>query len=158
MHHIIGVIGGSSCSQAIQNVAEEVGRYIATRGALLICGGLTGVMEAACRGAKNAGGTTVGVLPGNDIQAANPYVTHPIATGMGYARNYIIIQTAQALIAIDGSYGTLTEIATALNLGKPVIGLDTWELPKAGHVNPELFQVVKSPTEAVELAFQSATR
>ena len=158
MRVIVGVIGGSSCTPESYSAAEDVGMRIAKGGALLICGGLSGVMEAACKGAKEAGGTAIGVLPGPEVNSANAFVTHPVATGMGYARNYIIIQTANVLIAIDGRYGTLTEIATALNLGKHVIGLGTWDLNKTGEVDPVLFQQVGSPSEAVSLALRLANQ
>ena len=128
MKKIIRVIGGSSVDQTAFDTAYEVGRLIAEAGAILICGGLTGVMEAACKGAKNAGGTTIGVLPGSNIFDANPYVDIPIASGLGYSRNLIIINTAQALIAISGRYGTLSEIGFALQSGKPVFGLGTWDI------------------------------
>ena len=124
----IAVIGGSDVSPSIEALAEEVGREIARHGAVLVCGGLSGVMEAACRGAVSEGGLTVGILPGDNPQSANPYVKIPIATGIGYARNAAVAKSAQAVIAIDGSYGTLTEIAYALQGGIPVIGLDTWSI------------------------------
>ena len=113
-------------------MAEEVGRELARRGAVLICGGLAGVMTAACKGASEEGGITIGILPGDNRQTANPYVQIPIATGTGYARNIAVVKSAQAVIAIDGSYGTLTEIAYALQSGIPVIGLNTWVLSKDG--------------------------
>jgi len=113
----IAVIGGNQCSPQETELAEEVGRELARRGAILICGGLSGVMEAACKGAQSEGGITIGVLPGDNRQAANPYVQIPIVTGMGYARNAIIVKSAQAIIAIDGVYGTLSEIGHALQSG-----------------------------------------
>lgn len=143
----IGVIGGNSCPRGIAQMAEAVGAEIARRGAILICGGLTGVMEAACRGAKSAGGTTIGVLPGFDTTEANDYVDIPIVTGMSYARNLIIVRSCDVIIAIDGRYGTLSELAFALQLKKPVIGLALpWE------IGPEILKA-RSPQEAVELAF-----
>jgi len=145
----IGVIGGNICSSEIAQTAEAVGAEIARRGAVLICGGLTGVMEAACRGAKSAGGTTIGILPGFDAAEANAYVDIPIVTGMSYARNLIIVRSCEAIIAIDGRYGTLSELAFALQLKKPVIGLAlSWE------ISPEIIKA-RSPKEAVELAFQA---
>ncbi len=125
----IGVIGASECSPDIEQIAEEVGKGIARTGAVLLCGGLTGVMFAACRGAKAQGGLTVGILPGNERSQANPYVDIPIATGLGEARNLIIIRSADVLIAVGGSYGTLSEIGFALKMGKKVIGINTWEIP-----------------------------
>ena len=124
----IGVIGGGDISPQVAGLAEEVGREIARRGAVLVCGGLGGVMEAACRGASREGGLTIGILPGDNRQAANPYVQIPIVTGLGYARNVAVVKSAQAVIAIDGSYGTLSEIGHALQSGIPVIGLNTWSL------------------------------
>jgi hypothetical protein len=133
--NFIGVIGGGTAGEETLRLAEETGRLIAERGFLLICGGLGGVMEAAAKGAKEAGGTTVGILPGPDRKGANPYIDIPIATGFGEARNLIIIRSADILIAVGGEYGTLSEIAFALKMGKPVIGLHTWDIPdviKAG--------------------------
>jgi uncharacterized protein (TIGR00725 family) len=125
----IAVIGASnSCTAEEHQLAEEVGRELARRGAILICGGLNGVMEAACRGAAAEGGLTVGILPGDKREDANPYVTIPIITGLGYARNSIVAKSGQAVIAIGGSYGTLSEIAYALQSDIPVIGLGTWLL------------------------------
>ena len=149
---IIGVIGGNNCPNDIEMVAEEVGKYIANAGGILVCGGLGGVMEFACKGAKSAGGTTIGILPGNDKCDANEYVDIPIATGIGLARNIIIINTADVIIALSGSYGTLSEIAFALNLKKPVVALDTWAVELAGKVDDELFYRVDNPKNAVELA------
>ena len=142
---IIGVIGGHECTPEVAKQAETVGRLIAAQGAILVCGGLDGVMEAVSRGAKQAGGTTIGILPGNDPQEANPYIDIPIVTGIGYARNTVIVRTAQVLIAIRGSYGTLSEIAFALMEGKTVISLGSWEVDKG---------IIKasSPEEAVSLA------
>ena len=124
----IGVIGGSKAAPPVAKLAEEVGREIARRGAVLVCGGLTGVMKAACKGAGREGGLTVGILPGDNREDANPYVKIPVVSGVGYARNVAVVKTSQAVIAIDGSYGTLTEIGYALQCGIPVIGLDTWSL------------------------------
>ena len=128
MKKIIGVIGGSAVDQTAFETAYEVGRLIAEAGAILICGGLTGVMEAACKGAKEAGGATIGILPGLYVDDANPYVDIPVATGLGHGRNLVIINTAQAMIAISGRYGTLSEIGFALQSGKPVYGLGTWDI------------------------------
>jgi hypothetical protein len=120
---LIAVIGGSHCSEEIYELARQVGHEIARAGALLICGGLFGVMEAACRGAKEAGGTTIGILPGRSKTEANAFVDIPIVTGLNDARNAIIARSADGVIAVDGEYGTLSEIAFALKFGKPVIGL-----------------------------------
>ena len=126
----IAVIGGNQCSPQEAQLAEEVGRELAREGIILVCGGLGGVMEAACRGASSEGGITIGILPGDSRQAANRYVQIPIVTGLGYARNLVVVKSAQAIIAIDGSYGTLSEISHALQSGIPVIGLNTWALSR----------------------------
>jgi uncharacterized protein (TIGR00725 family) len=151
---IFGVIGGSNCSPAILRLSEEIGKYIAEAGGIVICGGLGGVMEYACKGAKEAGGTTIGILPGSDVGDANKYVDIPIATGLGMARNVIIIHTAAVVIAVDGSYGTLSEIAHSLNIGKPVIALQTWALESTGKVDDELYFRVDDPKTAVDLALK----
>jgi uncharacterized protein (TIGR00725 family) len=129
-------------------MAYEVGRLIAKAGATLICGGRGGIMEAACRGAVEAKGLTIGILPSENIREANPYVKIPIATGIGIGRNIIIVNTAQVLIAIAGQYGTLSEIAFALQSGKPVIGLKPW-------INVTGIEIVHSPQQAVETALRS---
>jgi uncharacterized protein (TIGR00725 family) len=132
-------------------LAEAVGRGLAEAGAVLICGGRGGVMEAACRGARQAGGLTVGVLPGFSATEANPYVTIPIVTGLGEARNVIIVRTAQAVVGVGGEFGTLSEIAFALKLGRPVVGLETWELAKGGQPDQAIVRA-STPEEAVRLA------
>lgn len=139
---LIGVIGGSQCSEADYAAAETVGRLIAQNNGILVCGGRSGVMEAACKGAYEAGGLTIGILPADDIATANRFVKIPIATGMGIGRNIVIINTASALIAVNGKYGTLSETAFALQLGKPVFTLNSWNTIPG--VVP-----VKSPEEAV---------
>lgn len=151
----VAVIGGSTCTADEARVAEAVGRGLASRGAALVCGGLGGVMEAACRGAKSGNGLTVGILPGDDRRAANPYVDIPIVTGIGYARNIIVAKSAQAVIAIDGSYGTLSEIAHALQRGTPVIGLGTWSLSLHGQEDNSVIRA-RSPEEAVKKAIAAA--
>jgi uncharacterized protein (TIGR00725 family) len=125
---LIAVVGGNEAASSVLDVAEAVGRAIAERGHVLVCGGRGGVMEAACRGAKAAGGLTVGILPGDDLDDANDYIDVPVITGMGSARNIIVARTANAIIAAGGSYGTLSEIAFGLMLGRPVVGIGTWEL------------------------------
>lgn len=125
---IIGVIGGSQCAPEIEKLAEEVGSLIAQKGATLICGGLGGVMEAACRGAKRSKGTTIGILPGNQKSEANPFVDIPIVTGIRDARNIIIVRTSDAVIAVNGEYGTLSEISFCLKFKVPVVGLETWQV------------------------------
>lgn len=123
-----GVIGAGECDAEFRMLAEAVGRGIAEAGAVLVCGGMGGVMEAACRGAKAAGGMTIGILPGPDRSGANECVDIAIATGIGEARNLAIIRTSDALIAVGGSYGTLSEIGFALKMGKKVVGLRTWDI------------------------------
>ena len=152
----IAVIGGSQCSSREARVAEEVGRELAMQGAILVCGGLGGVMEAACRGASSEGGITIGILPGDSRQTANPYVQIPIATSIGWARNLAVVKSAQAVIAIDGSYGTLSEIAHALQSGIPVISLNTWSLSKDGQQDRSIISA-ESPAEAVKKALDLAT-
>lgn len=120
----MGVIGAGGCSPDVEKAAWEVGGEIARHRGILICGGLGGVMAAAARGAKEAGGMTVGILPGPAIEEANPFIDIPIATNMGHARNAVIAQTARALISVSGGYGTLSETALALKMGKPVVALD----------------------------------
>ncbi len=126
---IIGVIGAGVADAATLKSAEEVGRLIAQGGFILVCGGLGGVMEAAAKGAKEEGGVTVGILPNAERETANSSIDIPVATGFGEGRNVIIVRTADLLIAIGGEYGTLSEIAFALKMKKPVIGLATWEIP-----------------------------
>lgn len=150
---LIAVIGGSQCSSEEARVAEEVGRELARKGAILVCGGLGGVMEAASRGASAEGGMTIGILPGDNRQSANPYVQIPIVTGMGYARNVAVVKSAQAVIAIGGSYGTLSEIAHALQGDIPVIGLNTWSLSKNGQADNSII-LAKNPAEAVSKALK----
>uniref|UniRef100_A0A7V5Y0A6 TIGR00725 family protein n=1 Tax=candidate division WOR-3 bacterium TaxID=2052148 RepID=A0A7V5Y0A6_UNCW3 len=128
MKKIIGVIGGSTCSEEIYNIAYQVGRHIAKKGYLLISGGLGGVMEAACKGAKSEQGLTIGILPTNDKNSANPYVDIPIVTGMGEARNIIIVKSADGIIAIDGGYGTLSELAFCGILNLPVVLVKSWDI------------------------------
>ena len=154
---IISVIGGSQVPPEIEALAEEVGRELARRGATVACGGLTGVMEAVCRGAKEEGGITIGILPGTDPKAANASVDIPICTGMGYARNVIVVYTGQAAIAVDGAYGTLSEIGHALASDIPVIGLDTWSLSRNGDVDSRII-IAKDPVDAVEKALEAARK
>jgi uncharacterized protein (TIGR00725 family) len=148
----IGIIGGARCSPQVAELAEETGRELANRGAVLICGGLGGVMEAACRGARQAGGRTIGILPGDDPTLANRYVDIPIVTGMGEARNVIIIKSVQAVIAINGEFGTLSEIGHALRRGIPVIGLNTWSLSREGRAIDSII-LAENAVDAVAKAF-----
>ncbi|HXD59695.1 MAG TPA: TIGR00725 family protein [Thermoleophilaceae bacterium] len=146
MQPYVAVVGAGEASREEAAAAEEVGRLLAERGAVLVCGGLGGVMEAACRGAKEAGGSTVGILPGRDRAAANDHVDIAIATGLGEARNALVVRAADVLIAVGGGYGTLSEIALALKSGTPVVGIGSWEL--AGRPLKE----ARDPREAVDLA------
>jgi uncharacterized protein (TIGR00725 family) len=123
MRTLIAVIGGGTCSPEETALAEDVGRRLAQAGAVLICGGLGGVMAAVAKGAKSNGGVTVGILPGADAADANPYIDVPLATGLGEMRNFLIVRSAHALIAIGGGIGTLSEVALAKRIGKPVVGL-----------------------------------
>jgi uncharacterized protein (TIGR00725 family) len=148
---IVAVIGGARCTPAEAEAAETTGRLLAEAGAVLVCGGRGGVMAAACRGAKSAGGLTVGVLPGDDASQANQWVDVPIVTGLGEARNTIVVRSAQAVIAVGGSHGTLSEIAFALKWGKRVVGLGTWELARRGIPEREILRATTAE-EAAELA------
>ena len=150
-------MGAGSCDAKTADLAEEVGRRIAERGAILICGGRGGVMEAASKGAAGAGGLVVGILPSEDEKSANPYVEIPIVTGMGNARNAINALTSHSLIAITGGAGTLSEIALALKVDTPVVGLRTWEFSIDGGETPTsaLYRAV-SAEDAVEKAIELA--
>tara|TARA_A100001037_G_scaffold209062_1_gene187275 strand:- start:28 stop:540 length:513 start_codon:yes stop_codon:yes gene_type:complete len=152
---IISVIGGSEPSARAVDLAYSVGQILAQKGVVVVCGGLSGVMDAVCRGAKSSGGTTIGILPGNDAKMSNEFIDYPIMTGMGNARNIIVVKTGSAVIAIDGSYGTLSEIGHALADGIPVIGLETWELPQSADL-PTKIEHVFSSAEAVDKAIEAA--
>ncbi|MEN8148345.1 MAG: TIGR00725 family protein [Planctomycetota bacterium] len=149
MKTIVSVIGGGSCSHEDCTVARELGRLLAERGWILVTGGLGGVMEAASRGAHEAGGTVIGVLPGVVREEANPYVDIALTTGVREARNVCVATSGHAVVAVGGGFGTLSEIAFALKHGRPVFGLGTWTLPEH-RVPREGVQVVDSPAEAVE--------
>lgn len=135
--------------------AEAVGRGLAGAGAVVVCGGLGGVMAAACRGAAEAGGTSVGLLPGLDRTDANRWVTVAVPTGLGEGRNLLVVRAADAVVAVGGAYGTLSEIALALKAGIPVIGLGTWELSRHGQPDTGICPVA-SPAEGVRLALELA--
>jgi uncharacterized protein (TIGR00725 family) len=151
---IIGVIGSSKAEPDVLAMAEEVGIEIARNGAAVVCGGMTGVMEAVCKGARKEGGLTIGIIPSDDKMDANPFVQIPIVTGMGMGRNVMLVKTADVVIAVGGEYGTLSEIAHALNIGKKVIGLRTWKLEKAHTKSiPNLIEV-DTPKKAVALALE----
>jgi len=150
----IAVIGGSECSPQEAKLAEEVGRELARQGAVLVCGGLGGIMAAACKGASSEGGVTIGILPGGSRQAANPYVQIPIVTNLGEARNVVLVKSAGAVIAIGGGYGTLSEIGHALRNGIPVIGLNTWSLSRNDRSDNSII-LAQDPAEAVKKAIGS---
>ena len=152
---IISVIGAGQPSPEIASLAEQVGAELAKRGAVVVCGGLGGVMEAACRGAKSAGGTTVGILPGSDPSDANPWVDIPICTGMSYARNAIVVKSGRAVIAVGGAYGTLSEIGHALGEDIPVVALSTWKLERQGRQDTSMIPA-SDPVEAADLAIRAA--
>lgn len=147
---LIGVIGSGREDPGLNGLAEEVGGLIARAGFILINGGLGGVMQASAKGAKEAGGSTIGILPGLDPDAANPFIDIPVSTGLGEGRNLIIVRAAGALIAIGGEYGTLSEIALALKLKRPVVGLKTWE------VSDEIARA-ESAADAVAKALDAVT-
>jgi uncharacterized protein (TIGR00725 family) len=139
----IAVIGAGECDQKIWQTAEELGGMLARSGYKVVCGGLGGVMEAVCKGAKAEKGITIGILPGDNPTEANPYVDIAIATGMGIGRNLMIIRSAEAVISINGGFGTLSEISFALQMNKPVVGINTWDVS-------DLIEKVNNPAEAMK--------
>ena len=141
----VSVIGGSVVPTPVETIAEDVGRHLAQRGHTLVCGGLGGVMEAACRGAKDANGTTIGILPGEDRSEANDYVDIGIATGLGHARNALVVMNGDAVVAIDGAGGTLSEIGLGAVFDRPIAGIRTHDI---GSV--ERFRECKTPEAAVK--------
>jgi hypothetical protein len=153
----ITVIGPGTPHSEAERIAHEVGTLLGRAGVVLVCGGLGGAMEAACRGAKAAGGTTVGILPGNNRGDANPHVDIAIPTGMGEARNALVVRAADAVIAIGGGFGTLSEIGLALKVGKPVIGLRTWDVARESEPIGEIIRAA-SAEEAVRLALELSKR
>ncbi len=126
---LVSVIGGHKCDAETSELASRIGEIVAGEDAVVVCGGLGGIMEAVCRGAKAKGGLTVGIIPGEDSGAANQFVDVVITSGMGYSRNTLVAGTADMIVALPGEYGTLSEIAFALNAGKPVYGLGAWDIP-----------------------------
>jgi uncharacterized protein (TIGR00725 family) len=156
---IISVIGGEDSGAEALKLAEEVGRELGRRGITVCCGGGGGVMEAACRGARAAGGHTIGIMPGRSAadNPPNPFVEFAVFTGIGYARNPAVVLTGDAVIAIAGAYGTLSEIAYALIHGVPLVGLDTWDFDYHGHDGDRIVRA-KTPLEAVETAVDLAER
>jgi uncharacterized protein (TIGR00725 family) len=144
----VAVVGSGEATGELYEKAREVGRLVASRGGIVVCGGLSGVMEAAARGATEAGGVAIGVLPDEDRGRANSYLSYSMATGTGQARNLAVVCSGDVIVAVGGEYGTLSEIGLALKIGRPVVALASWEL--GGHVT-----VVVSPEEAVERAFET---
>jgi uncharacterized protein (TIGR00725 family) len=147
----IAVVGSGQCSDEVRAVALEVGRLVAEAGAILVCGGLGGVMNAAAEGAKSAGGTTVGILPDHIRMGASRFLDVSIPSGMGEMRNALVVRSADALIAVHGEYGTLSEIALALKTGKPIVGLGTWEFSQADQAVDAMLRA-GTPKEAVDMA------
>ena len=148
----IGIIGGTRCSEKTAKLAYETGKLIAEQGWILVCGGMGGVMESACKGAHEAGGVTIGILPGGSRDNANKYLTYTIATGLGEVRNSIVVKSSDALIAFEGSYGTLSEIAFANISGKPVVSLHTWKIYTEHNKGNVLFVgEAENPAHAIKL-------
>ena len=144
----MSVVGSGEASGELYEKAREVGRLVAEHGGTVVCGGRSGVMEAAARGATEAGGVAIGILPGEDRREANEYLSYSVATGTGNARNLAVVCSADVVVAVGGEYGTLSEIGLALKVGRPVVALMSWDLGE--HVT-----VASSPREAVEAAFAS---
>ena len=142
----VAVVGSGVATDELYEKAREVGRLVAERGGVVVCGGLSGVMEAAARGATEAGGTAIGILPDEDRRRQNEYLTYAVATGAGQARNLAVVCSGDVVIAIGGEYGTLSEIGLALKVGRPVVALHSWALGE--HVS-----MASSPQEAVEATF-----
>jgi uncharacterized protein (TIGR00725 family) len=151
----VGVAGASQPEPELVEQAERLGRRLAEGGAVVVCGGGPGVMEAVCRGARSAGGITVGLLPGLDRAEGNPYLTLSLPTGLGQGRNLLLVRSSDALVAVGGGFGTLSEIALALRTGTPVVGLATWSLHlDSGPV--DAFPVAPDPGAAADLALRAA--
>ena len=148
---VIAVIGAGQCSKKLQDMAAAVGRYIAENGGVLVCGGLGGIMEGAARGAKEAGGTTIGIIPTDNKADANAFIDYVIVTGLGHARNILVVNTADAIVALPGKYGTLTEMAFALNAGKPIVSVSAWKLG-------EEIRQAEDPLEAARIALEMARK
>lgn len=146
----IAVIGAGAEDPRLAALAEDVGRRLAEAGARVVCGGRGGVMEAAARGAAGAGADVIGIVPSESPDDANPHVTHPVATGIGHARNLAVVATADAVVAVGGEWGTLSEIGFARRLGRPVFGIESWSFPG--------LPTMGNPDEAVEAALQAARR
>lgn len=156
---MIAVCGPGEASERERAWAEEIGELLAEAGATILCGGLGGVMDAVARGSSRRGGTVVGLLPGTDTLGASPSLGVAIPTGLGEARNVVLVRAADALIAVAGEFGTLSEIALALKIGTPVVGLHTWELTKDGRpIDPDPIARAEDPAGAVEIALRLAGR
>jgi uncharacterized protein (TIGR00725 family) len=153
----IGVAGASQPAAPLLGAAEALGRRLAEAGAVVVCGGGTGVMTAVCRGARAAGGTTVGLLPGSDRREGNPHLEVALPTGLGQGRNLLLVRASDALVAVGGGFGTLAEVALALRTGVPVVGLSTWSLALDGRP-VEAFPVASGPEEAARLALEAASQ
>jgi uncharacterized protein (TIGR00725 family) len=153
----VAVVGPHDAARTELDQAEEIGALLARAGAVLVCGGLGGVMHAAARGCESADGISVGILPGDDRDPGSPHLTVAISTGLGETRNALVVRTSDAVIAISGEFGTLSEVAFALKLGKPVVGLHTWELAKHGRPVDAITRV-ETPDEAVAEALRLAGR
>lgn len=152
----IALVGPGQCDAEVALAAAEVGRHVALAGAVLVCGGLGGAMAAACRGAREEGGTTLGLLPGETRRDANPWVSVAVPTGLGELRNALVVRAADAVVAVGGGYGTLSEIALALKLGRPVVGLGTWSLGRPGGGPDPGVREQSTPERAVALALELA--
>lgn len=148
---VIAVIGAGKCSRKLRDMAAEIGRYVAENGGVLLCGGLGGVMEGAARGAKEAGGATIGIIPSENKADANQFIDYVIPTGFGQARNVLVVRAADAIVALPGKFGTLSEMAFALVSGKPIVSVQAWKLG-------EEIQQVEDPLEAAKIAMELARK
>lgn len=148
---VIAVIGAGKCSRKLRDMAAEIGRYVAENGGVVLCGGLGGIMEGAARGAKEAGGTTIGIIPSENKADANQFIDYVIPTGFGQARNVLVVRAADAIVALPGKFGTLSEMAFALVSGKPIVSVQAWKLGE------EILQV-EDPIEAAKIAMDLARK
>lgn len=148
---VIAIIGAGKCSKKLYDMAAEIGRYVAENGGVVLCGGLGGIMEGAARGAKEAGGTTIGIIPSENKADANQFIDYVIPTGFGQARNVLVVRAADAIVALPGKFGTLSEMAFALVSGKPIISVQAWKLG-------EEIQQVEDPLEAAKIAMELARK
>ncbi len=148
---IIAVIGAGKCSKKLRDMAADIGRYVAENGGVVLCGGLGGIMEGAARGAKEAGGTTIGIIPSENKADANQFIDYVIPTGFGQARNVLVVRAADAIVALPGKFGTLSEMAFALVSGKPIVSVQAWKLGE------EILQV-EDPVEAAKIAMDLARK